>query len=236
MTQYSPQHPVQTTDAGQSPTDPGPDAGVKDKAAASAEAGKQAASDVAQTATDKAKDVAQEAGNQARQVLSEAQNKLGDHARDQHQNAVQSLRSLGDELNSMAQRSDQSGPASDLVSQAGSRVASAASWLDAREPGDLIEEVRQLARKRPGAFLIGALAAGVLAGRLTRGVVAAHQDDDSADSVSPAASPAAEPTAPPIGAPAAPAPPPQTAQLPPVTTQPQPADWSRPATTGQVYP
>jgi hypothetical protein len=177
----------------------GPNPGVKDKAAASAEAGKQAASDVAQTASDKAKDVAQEAGDQARQVLSEAQNKLGDHARDQHQNAVHNLRSLGEELNAMAQRSDQAGPATDIVSQAGSRVASAASWLDARQPGDLIEEVRRFARRRPGAFLLGALAAGVLAGRLTRGVVAVHQDDESDDAGSPAAVPtglsAAQPTA-----------------------------------------
>jgi hypothetical protein len=191
---------------------------------------------VAQTATEKAKDVAQEAGNQARQVLTEAQTKLGDHARDQHQNAVQSLRSLGDELNSMAQRSEQSGPASELVSQAGSRVASAASWLDSREPGDLIGEVRQFARKRPGTFLLGALAAGVLAGRLTRGVVAVHQDDDSTASAGPTAAPMAPPAAPPTAAPLAPAAPPPTAQLPPVTTQPQPAEWSRPATTGQVYP
>ena len=37
-----------------------------------------------------------------------------------------------------------------------------------------------MARRRPGAFLLGAVAAGVVAGRLTRGAVdAARSDDDS---------------------------------------------------------
>ncbi|HKC26518.1 MAG TPA: hypothetical protein VKB75_00770, partial [Jatrophihabitans sp.] len=45
-------------------------------------------------------------------------------------------------------------------------------------PGDLVDELRRFARRRPGAFLMGALAAGVVAGRLGRGVVAAHTEDD----------------------------------------------------------
>ena len=37
-----------------------------------------------------------------------------------------------------------------------------------------------MARRRPGAFLLGAVAAGVVAGRLTRGAVdAARSDDDT---------------------------------------------------------
>jgi len=46
-----------------------------------------------------------------------------------------------------------------------------ADWLSEREPADLLEEARSLARRRPGAFLVGAALAGVIIGRLTRGVV-----------------------------------------------------------------
>ena len=158
------------------------DPSVKDKAADTAEAGKQAAGEVAQTATDKAKDVAQETKAQARNVLGEAQGQLREQTRAQHQNLITNLRSLGDELNTMAERSEQPGTATDLVSQAGDRAHSVASWLDEREPAQLVDEVRAFARRRPAAFIVGALAAGVVAGRLTRGAVAAHQDDSSTGS------------------------------------------------------
>lgn len=176
--------PAATEDAG------GPSA--KDKAAQTAQAGKQAVGEVAHTATDKAKDVATETKRQARNVMGEAQSQLKDQAATQHRNAVTSLRSLADELQSMSERSEQSGLAGDLVGQAGERAHSVASWLDAREPGDLVDEVRTFARRRPGAFLLGALAAGVVAGRLTRGAVAAHSDD--ADQAAPASPPSVEGT------------------------------------------
>jgi hypothetical protein len=154
---------------------------MKDKATESAQVGKQAAGEVAQTATDKAKDVAQEAKSQARNVVGQAQDQLREQAANQHRNLVSNLHSLGDQLNSMADRSEQSGQATDLVAEAGSRAHSVASWLDEREPGQLLDELRSFARRKPGVFVIGALAAGVVAGRLTRGVVAVHQDDGHGD-------------------------------------------------------
>ena len=169
-----------------------------DKAGDAAQAGKQAAADVASTATDKAKDVAAETKHQARQVMRSAQDEFGAHARTQQQSLVTNLRSLGDELTSMAQHTDQPGMASDLARQAGSRAHGAASWLDSREPGDLVEELRGLARRRPGAFLLGALAAGVLAGRLTRGAVAVHSDD-SDDSTASTGSTASTPNGASVG-------------------------------------
>ncbi len=157
----------------------GSDQSMKDRVNDSAQVGKQAAGEVAQTAADKAKDVAQEGKQQARDLFGQAKGQLQEQAGAQHRNAVTNLRSLGDELHSMARNSDGSGYASDLAQQAGDRVHATASWLDGREPGQLLDEVRDFARRKPGTFLLGALAAGVLAGRLTRGVVAAHQDDDS---------------------------------------------------------
>jgi hypothetical protein len=59
---------------------------------------------------------------------------------------------------------------SDLAHEASQRIKAFASALDDREPAELLDEVRRFARQRPGAFLGLAAFAGVVAGRLTRGV------------------------------------------------------------------
>jgi hypothetical protein len=159
------------------------DASMKDKAAESAQAGKEAVGDVAQTAAGQAKEVASEAQTQAKNLVFEARDQLRSHAGDQHRNAVSNLRSLGEELRSMSSSSQQRGMATDLVTQAADRTSSVADWLDSRRPEDLLDELRRFARRRPGAFLAGALVAGVVAGRLTRGAVDAHRNDDGAGSV-----------------------------------------------------
>ena len=79
----------------------------------------------------------------------------------------------------MAEKSEQSGPATDLAHQAADKLGDMAQWLESREPGHLVEEVRDLARRKPGTFLIGAAVAGVLAGRLTRSAVQAAKDESS---------------------------------------------------------
>lgn len=157
------------------------DKSAKDKAAESVQAGKQAAGDVAQTAADKAAEVVGETKTQARNVVGEARDQLRGHAGDQHRNAVTNLHGLADELHSMARSGEQSGVAADVVGHAADRTREIASWLEDRQPEDLVEELRRFARRRPGAFLVGALAAGVVAGRLTRGMVATHTGDNADD-------------------------------------------------------
>lgn len=70
----------------------------------------------------------------------------------------------------MADRSEQSGPVSELARQGADRINGVAGWLEQREPGDLLDQVRGYARRSPGTFLLGAALLGVAAGRLTRGV------------------------------------------------------------------
>ncbi|HEY2239702.1 MAG TPA: hypothetical protein VGI21_12975 [Streptosporangiaceae bacterium] len=125
---------------------------------------------VAQTATDQAKQVAAETGRQARDLLGEAQGHATDQASTQQQRAAQQLHSVADELDQMASNSGQSGVATEFARQAANRAHGAASWLEQRQPADLLDEVRSFARRRPGAFLIGAAVAGLAAGRLTRGL------------------------------------------------------------------
>jgi hypothetical protein len=85
------------------------------------------------------------------------------------------------ELREMADGGRQSGPASEVARQAADRADRFADWLAAREPGDLLDEVRSFARRRPGAFLAGAALAGVVVGRLTRGAVDAARSDSGPD-------------------------------------------------------
>ena len=106
---------------------------------------------------------------------------MSEQARNGQQQATEGLRSLARELQEMADGGERQGPASDLAVQAADKLGELAEWFSRREPSDLTEEVRGLARRRPGAFLLGAAAAGVLAGRLTRGAVDANRDTGGPD-------------------------------------------------------
>lgn len=153
---------------------------VKERATDAAQAAKDAGTDVARTAASQAKDVVQESSKQTRDLIGEAREQAWRQAGAQHRTLVDNLRSLDDELGGMTDRSkQQSGVGVEMVGQARHRVRGAADWLEAREPGDLLDEIRLFAGRRPGAFLLGAAMAGVVAGRLTRGLAATQSHDNS---------------------------------------------------------
>jgi hypothetical protein len=140
------------------------------------ETAKQAGSQVAATAADQAKQVAQETQRQAKDLLDQGRTQVKDQVVSQQQKAGQSLSSLAQEIRALADGTSEGapGPARDLLQQASSSVENFATMLQNREPAELLDEVRSFARRKPGLFLLGAAAAGVLAGRLTSGVKAAH--------------------------------------------------------------
>lgn len=131
---------------------------------------------VAGVAQGEAQRVASEATAQVRGLLSEATTQVTEQSRTQLSRLSETLQSLGEDLERMASQGE--GPASGLAQEAGERTRGLASHLEGREPADLLEDVRGFARRRPGAFLVGALAAGVVAGRLTRGAKAARDGAD----------------------------------------------------------
>jgi hypothetical protein len=138
---------------------------------------KDAAGGVVDTAKGEAANVAQEVKLNARQLLTQTKGELTDQAATQQQRVAEGLRSISDELSTMAGASNNGGVAADLVQQAADRSSSVAQWLENRDPGSLLNEVKSFARRRPGAFLLLAAGAGVLAGRLGRGMA----DNASAD-------------------------------------------------------
>lgn len=152
---------------------------AKDQAGRVGHAAADAGQQVAGTAAEQAGQVARETRRQARDLYREARGQVTEQAKGGQRMAADGLRSLAGELTDMADSGERHGVVSDLAAEAANRVGSLAGWLEHREPTDLIDEVRALARRRPGAFLIGCAVAGVIAGRLTRGTVDAQRDTGS---------------------------------------------------------
>lgn len=147
---------------------------AKDEARSVAADAKQGAGHVAGTAKAEARDVAAQTQQQARQLFSQLRGEATQQASGQAHRAASGLRTLADDLGQMAGATQQPGIASDVAQQVSERARGFADWLEQREPGDILSEARDFARRRPGAFLAAAAAVGFLGGRLTRGLA----DDD----------------------------------------------------------
>jgi hypothetical protein len=150
---------------------------AKDEATEVGRSAAQRGGQVAETVADETKRVASKAGREARDLMQEGLGQLQAQARGGQQKAAGGLRALADQLTDMSSKADKPGAAADVTRQVAERARGVASWLDSREPGGLIEEVRSFARHRPGMFLAGAAIAGALVGRLTRGLVTQQNDD-----------------------------------------------------------
>ncbi|HEU0102894.1 MAG TPA: hypothetical protein VFR07_11305 [Mycobacteriales bacterium] len=156
---------------------------AKEQAGQVASGAKQAGQQVAGEAKHQVGQVTQEAGNQARTLLTNAQGELKTQASGQQQRVAGGLKTLGQELSAMAAGEKPApGPAADLINQASQRIDTVASWIESREPADLLQEVQMFARRRPGAFLAIAAGAGLLVGRFARGAKDLASDDSPSSS------------------------------------------------------
>ncbi|GAB3032334.1 hypothetical protein GCM10027052_06540 [Parafrigoribacterium mesophilum] len=134
---------------------------------------------VAEVAKGEAGKVAGEARRQVRSLMDQARVEASDQAAQQQERAASGLRKVSEQLQSMGDTADD-GLAGNLVREAAERTGSFAQWLDARDPGSLLDEVKGFARRRPGTFIAIAAVAGVAIGRLTRAVVSnATESDDT---------------------------------------------------------
>ncbi|MEU1754340.1 hypothetical protein ABZ436_16955 [Micromonospora matsumotoense] len=146
--------------------------GVRDQARQVGVDAADAGGAVAQTAREQGHEVVGEARRQVRNLYGEARDQLTTQGGEQQRKAAGGLRSLAEEMRSMAQNGGQGGPVTELAHQAADRVHGVAGWLEEREPGDLLHEVKTYARRNPGTFLVGAALLGVVAGRLAKGLTA----------------------------------------------------------------
>jgi hypothetical protein len=163
------------------PTQGSSSGGVKEQAGQAVGTATEEGKHVTAVAGEEAQHVAAEAKQQAQVLLEDARGQVEEQSRMQRDRLVQTLTTLGDDLDRMSSQAD-SGMASQLVQQAAQRVRGISSRLEGREPAELLDEVRDFARRKPGTFLFGALAAGVVAGRLTRGAQKARSSSSGGPS------------------------------------------------------
>ncbi|WP_144126567.1 hypothetical protein [Catellatospora sichuanensis] len=135
------------------------------------------ASEAAKTAAEQVKHVAQETGSQVRGLVDTATQELRDQAGTQQQRIAGGLHTIADDLSAMCQGSGSDRMAGQLMQQVSAGAHRTADWLEHREPGRVLDEVRDYARRHPGTFLLGALAAGLVVGRLTRNMASAQRSD-----------------------------------------------------------
>ncbi|GEL97476.1 hypothetical protein [Cellulomonas terrae] len=164
MTEYTspyPQHdpePSSTADAAKEQA-----GALKDKAAG-------AGGHLIDEAKGEAAAVTQEARRQLGDLWSQARSEVAEQAGTQQSRIAAGLTTVGTQFSQMASAPTEQNLATDVVREVGQRVDSLGRWLDSHGPDEVLDEVRSFARRRPGTFLLIAAGAGVVLGRLTRGL------------------------------------------------------------------
>ncbi|MFD4997967.1 hypothetical protein [Streptomyces buecherae] len=141
---------------------------AKDEASATAGHAKEAAGEVAGTAAQQARAVTDEAKQQAGAAVHDLKGRIADEAEGQADRMAHTLRQWSDDLAGLARNAPDDSPARSLVSQAADGGHRAADYLDRQGVSGLVGDLQGFARRRPGAFLGGAVLAGVVVGRLVK--------------------------------------------------------------------
>jgi hypothetical protein len=169
-----PVYPPPQPSAGHAPAD-GDQSAVKEVAGQGAHAAGQAVGEVKDTAAEQAQRVGAEAKTQARNVAADVRDRVSEQARTQNDKLVGGIRQTADQLDEMrGDRADS--PAATVVSRVADGGRQLADYLDRNGPEGVLREVQDFARRRPGAFLATALAAGFVVGRLGKGVAKADPE------------------------------------------------------------
>lgn len=138
-----------------------------------------AASNVAGSAQQRGRDVRRRAEDHVRGIANDAGEQLRGHAREETQRAGSALQSAGSHLQALAEgRVDDAGVFGDYAQQAADTVNRWADEVQDRGFDGLLDDLRSYGRRRPGAFLLGALAAGVIASRFGRNAAQELRDSD----------------------------------------------------------
>ncbi len=132
--------------------------------------------EVRATAKEQVERVRGEVVEQGRTVLAEARGQVETQAHDQTRQVAERLARVGDEARALAEgRPDDAQTvrpyvtnAADALYDAADRVYTLASDIDERGLTAVLDDLQAFARRRPGAFLLGAAVAGFAVGRTVR--------------------------------------------------------------------
>ncbi len=142
---------------------------AKQKATEVVSSAGRSASEVADQAKGQATEVAATAVDQVAHVMGTARDELRNRASTEAANLGDRLSEIAEELRAMRQASaEHSGVAASLVGGIADQVDRGARRLADGHLESALEDIKRVARNRPGTFLVGAMGLGVLVGRLLR--------------------------------------------------------------------
>lgn len=125
---------------------------------------------VTETARDQAGRVTDETRRQAMGIMDEARQQIREQARTQTERAGGAMEDLGARVQALAEgRPEEAGPLPEYADRVASRVDELAGRVNELGVDGILEETQRFARRRPGAFLLGAAVAGFAVARLGRG-------------------------------------------------------------------
>lgn len=158
-------------------------------------AGEQAR-EVAGVVREQAAQLTQELTSQGRTLYAETRQQVESQAEIQTQSLAAALHRLGGETQALADgRPADAGSLGTYAQQCADKLHEVAWNIEDRGVEGLIEDLGQFARRRPGAFLVGAALLGFGGGRLIRSAGGAGSDESDESAVpAPAPTPARTPT------------------------------------------
>lgn len=152
---------------------------------------------VVQTVREQVTDLRGEVTSQARTVFDQTTSQLSEQAQRQTEKAGQALRTLSEQTSALAEgRTEEAGELSRYARQVSDQLGQLSQRLEQGGFDAMLGDVQRFARRRPGAFLLGAAALGVVAGRLGRSAKEATGERSDTQSALPATTPSGDiPTA-----------------------------------------
>jgi len=160
-----------------------------EKAAQVGQAAKEGATEGLSAVKQEVSAAKSDVAGQARNLLDQSRSQVRTEAQAQTEKLSQSLRQVGTQMHALANgRPEEAGPVADYARQAAESVSRYAESIQGKGLDGVLQDTQQFARRRPGTFLLGALVAGVVAGRLVRSAREMPSEQPSALSESTGAS------------------------------------------------
>ena len=155
----------------------------KDEAREVASTANEQARSIASTAQGEARDVVRGANEQARRLVGDTRRELRSQANTQVDRLAQGFNDLSRQLRSMGENGEP-GAARDMAREAGLRTQQMAERLRQGGIDDVLGQLRNVGRNRPGLFLLGAFGAGLIAGRVVRNLAQESRGGNGSSDVS----------------------------------------------------